>query len=359
MTKKLDRNYYDILEIERTADAAAIKKGYKKAALVLHPDKGGTDELFQMANEAFQVLNDPVKRSDYDKDLKKYNLKDGLPDPTGARIGKIKKMTSNLLNEVKLERQNTKEEEDKKESFTRTKTTKPAENVEIPSDLSALGVKELKRLLEALNVSTEDCFEKADMIAKITQLKEQRDPKRRASEATKPPSGFQRGNNKENSAPPPPKAKTFTPVPGAGIPKPENLTIKIVSVGNAEVGKSCLIKRYCEGRFVKRYISTIGIDYGVKKLNLKNYSVGVNFFDLSGAEDYKLIRQDFYADANGVIMVFDVDNRDSFNSLSHWEEEMRRFGIEMNRTKVVVCGNKIDNKGREVNTAEAQKWAKK
>lgn len=79
MTKKLDRNYYDILEIERTADAAAIKKGYKKAALVLHPDKGGTDELFQMANEAFQVLNDPVKRSDYDKDLKKYNLKDGLP----------------------------------------------------------------------------------------------------------------------------------------------------------------------------------------------------------------------------------------------------------------------------------------
>ena len=125
------------------------------------------------------------------------------------------------------------------------------------------------------------------------------------------------------------------------------------------MGKSCLIKRYCEGRFVKRYISTIGIDYGVKKLNLKNYSVGVNFFDLSGAEDYKLIRQDFYADANGVIMVFDVDNRDSFNSLSHWEEEMRRFGIEMNRTKVVVCGNKIDNKGREVNTAEAQKWAKK
>lgn len=53
MNKKLDRNYYDILEIERTADAAAIKKGYKKAALLLHPDKGGSDELFQMANEAY------------------------------------------------------------------------------------------------------------------------------------------------------------------------------------------------------------------------------------------------------------------------------------------------------------------
>lgn len=50
------------------------------------------------------MLNDPVKRSDYDKDLKKYNLKDGLPDPSGVRVGKLKKKTSNLLNEVKLER---------------------------------------------------------------------------------------------------------------------------------------------------------------------------------------------------------------------------------------------------------------
>lgn len=58
-------------------------------------------------------------------------------------------------------------------------------------------------------------------------------------------------------------------------------------------------------------------------------------------------------------MVFDVDNRDSFNSLSHWEDEMRRFGIDMQRTKVILCGNKIDAKGREVNSKEAQNWAKK
>ena len=67
MNKKLDRNYYDILELQRDADAGAIKKAYKRAALQLHPDKGGTDELFQAANEAFQVLNDQVKRSEYDR----------------------------------------------------------------------------------------------------------------------------------------------------------------------------------------------------------------------------------------------------------------------------------------------------
>ena len=57
-------------------------------------------------------------------------------------------------------------------------------------------------------------------------------------------------------------------------------------------------------------------------------------------------------------MVFDVDNRDSFTSLIQWENEMKKNGIEKGRVKVIVCGNKCDGKGREVNTAEAQKWAK-
>lgn len=112
------------------------------------------------------------------------------------------------------------------------------------------------------------------------------------------------------------------------MPGPSQVTFKIISVGNTEVGKSCLIKRYCEGRFVKRYISTIGIDYGVKKLELLNHKVCINFFDLSGNDEYKMIRTEFYKGSSGIIMVFDVDNRDSYVSLVHWEEEMKRFGIE-------------------------------
>lgn len=133
------------------------------------------------------------------------------------------------------------------------------------------------------------------------------------------------------------------------------MAFKIISVGNAEVGKSCLIKRYCEEKFVDRYIQTIGIDYGVKKLKIKGQTVAINFFDMSGNEDYKLIRTEFYADACGVLMVFDLDNRDSFNSLVHWEDEMRKSsGIDMSRVKIVVCGNKADIKGtREVKTQDA------
>ena len=60
MNKKLDRAYYDILEVKKDADSKDIKRAFKKAALQAHPDKGGTDELMTMVNEAFQVLNDPA-----------------------------------------------------------------------------------------------------------------------------------------------------------------------------------------------------------------------------------------------------------------------------------------------------------
>jgi small GTP-binding protein len=84
----------------------------------------------------------------------------------------------------------------------------------------------------------------------------------------------------------------------------------------------------------------------------------INFFDLSGNDEYKLIRTEFYKHTSGVIMVFDVDNRDSYISLVHWEEEMKRSGIEINRVKVIVCANKCESKSREVKEAEAAKWAK-
>ena len=51
---------------------------------------------------------------------------------------------------------------------------------------------------------------------------------------------------------------------------------KVLSVGDSQTGKSCLIKRYCEERFVSRYITTIGVDYGVKKMNLKNRKIAVS-----------------------------------------------------------------------------------
>ena len=64
------------------------------------------------------------------------------------------------------------------------------------------------------------------------------------------------------------------------------IIIQLISVGDSKVGKSCIIKRYCEGRFVQKYITTIGVDYGVKKVTVSGRKIAVNFFDLSGSPDY-------------------------------------------------------------------------
>lgn len=62
----------------------------------------------------------------------------------------------------------------------------------------------------------------------------------------------------------------------------KSLKVKIISLGNSETGKSCIIKRYCEKRFVQKYLQTIGIDYGVTKVNIKDRELKVNIFDMSG-----------------------------------------------------------------------------
>ena len=200
---------------------------------------------------------------------------------------------------------------------------------------------------------SDDCFEKQDLIKRIEETAEARNPgafkKQSTTDAFKENSKTGQSSFTATQSSYQPSGKDFT-----YAPKPTHICFKITSVGNSEVGKSCLIKRYCEGRFVKRYISTIGVDYGVKKLTLKDHPISINFFDLSGNEEYKMIRTEFYEDTNGIIMVYDIDNRDSFASLVHWEDEMKRNGVDMSRCKVIVCGNKCDTRGREVPIKDAQ-----
>lgn len=63
------------------------------------------------------------------------------------------------------------------------------------------------------------------------------------------------------------------------------LVATLIAAGSATVGKSTLIKRYCESRFVQKYIPTIGIDYGVKPVRVLGHDLKVNFFDTSGDFD--------------------------------------------------------------------------
>ncbi|XP_059154937.1 dnaJ homolog subfamily C member 27-like [Physella acuta] len=137
------------------------------------------------------------------------------------------------------------------------------------------------------------------------------------------------------------------------------LRIKIISMGNAEVGKSCIIKRYCEKRFVNKYLATIGIDYGVTKVSLKDRDIKVNIFDMAGHPIFYEVRNEFYKDTQGAILVYDVSDKASFTSLDYWMEELtNEIGnkSELDSIVVCVCGNKTDLK-RQVDESEGQLWA--
>ena len=153
-------------------------------------------------------------------------------------------------------------------------------------------------------------------------------------------------------------AKTAAPFAAS---KPVRLRIALV--GSEGVGKSCLIKRYCEKRFVPRYLPTVGIDYGATKISVDNREVSVHIFDTSGSRLFVDVRNEFYRDIHGIIIVFDITNRDSFDSLCEWTKEvggqLAKDGRTMDNTVVTVCCNKCDYPpvNRQVDELEARLWA--
>mmetsp|Transcript_7777 Transcript_7777/g.14459 ORF Transcript_7777/g.14459 Transcript_7777/m.14459 type:complete len:190 (-) Transcript_7777:128-697(-) len=135
------------------------------------------------------------------------------------------------------------------------------------------------------------------------------------------------------------------------------IRIKVLSMGDQKCGKSCLIKRHCEHKFVSKYIPTIGVDFGVRPVTVDDRVVKVNFWDLSGNADYEDIRNEFYNETQGLILVFDVTSKNSLSNLDTWIREMKEHSNTLPLAGI-VCGNKADSKRRAISAADANKWAK-
>lgn len=126
-------------------------------------------------------------------------------------------------------------------------------------------------------------------------------------------------------------------------------------MGDSNVGKSCLIKRYCEEKFISKYIPTIGVDYGVKPVKYGDYEVRVNLWDMAGPAEYLEVRNEFYKDAQGALLIYDITNRASFESITSWVEESKKYGAP--DMVIFVAGTKADVPGRKVSEKEGRDWA--
>jgi len=328
-------DYYDLLLVARDAAPEDIKKAFRRAALKHHPDKGGDEEMFKEINAAWETLGDEDKRKTYDRTIyrsgstvtTRSNSKENPPPPDRSKTFDAK--TFDATSRARSTSKTNPPPPTRHPSPVRKQAS-----VVIPDDLNALTVKDLKELMTSMNMRHDDCIEKKELIARINSRKRPND----------------NGRGKEN---------TSSNVPNTFFPN-NSVRIKVITMGAAGVGKSCLVKRYCEGRFVNRYITTIGVDYGVKSVpNIHKHSCKVNFFDLSGQPEFSEIRIEFYRDAQGVLLCYDCTQKQTFKDLTQWMFESRMHGLDLEKDRViaVLCATKCDQNGRQVSRSEGAAFA--
>jgi small GTP-binding protein len=114
---------------------------------------------------------------------------------------------------------------------------------------------------------------------------------------------------------------------------------KVVVVGEGGVGKTSLILRYTQDRFLGEYITTIGTNFAVKTLNIDSQQVKLQLWDLGGQAQFMRIRSFYYPGARAAILVYSVEDRKSFDVIPKWAKEVKGVCGEIPLT---LLGNKID-----------------
>jgi len=131
---------------------------------------------------------------------------------------------------------------------------------------------------------------------------------------------------------------------------------KLVLIGDSGVGKSCLLLRFADDSFTDSYISTIGVDFRFRTVNIDLKTVKLQIWDTAGQERFRTITSAYYRGAHGIIMVYDVTNYESFEHVEEWLNEVNRHASES--TLKLLVGNKADlQDDKKVATDEAKKFA--
>ena len=136
------------------------------------------------------------------------------------------------------------------------------------------------------------------------------------------------------------------------------IIFKTLIIGDANVGKSNLLIRYVKNEYVPDMKSTVGVEFGSKILKIYDINVKVQIWDTAGQERYRSVTSSYYKGSKGVLIVYDISNYNSFESVDRWINEFRMKSDE--NSAIVLVGNKNDNEElRKVTIEEGEEKAKK
>jgi len=133
---------------------------------------------------------------------------------------------------------------------------------------------------------------------------------------------------------------------------------KVIVVGNSGVGKSCLVHHLTENKFDVNTPATVGVDFRVCPVTLGDQRVvKMQLWDTVGQERFRAINSQFYRGAHGAFIVYDVTDKDSFDNLPYWFNDIKSFGDGGPSIRLLI-GNKCDLRNRRVTLEAAKRFAK-
>ena len=115
-------------------------------------------------------------------------------------------------------------------------------------------------------------------------------------------------------------------------------------IGNSGVGKSSLLVRFAEDIFTDNFMPTIGVDFKIKTVDVDSKQIKLQIWDTAGQERFKTITSSYYKGAHGIIVVYDITDRESFSNIQTWMAEVEKHASD-NISRILV-GNKCDLEGQ-------------
>jgi len=131
---------------------------------------------------------------------------------------------------------------------------------------------------------------------------------------------------------------------------------KVLIIGNSSVGKSNILLRYTDNIFNESFLPTIGVDFKIKNITVNNQKIKLNIWDTAGQERFKTITSTYYKGSHGIILVYDITDRESFDNINNWVSEVKKNAGS--NVVMLLVGNKSDLEvDRVVSTKEGQDFA--
>ena len=115
---------------------------------------------------------------------------------------------------------------------------------------------------------------------------------------------------------------------------------KILMIGSSGVGKSCLLLRFADDNFNEQNMPTIGVDFKIRTLDVDTKVCKLQVWDTAGQERFKTITSSYYKGAAGIIVTYDITDRDSFNAVHTWMSEIEKY--TPTKPSITLVGNKSD-----------------